>query len=112
MGEIRISVLLPFAMTEQFSTRGVSRTRIESRLIRDRLDPCRFMSGTDDKESDESIFEIRAFLRRFMPKASLLGSCPRVSKLLTKPQGNNSITQCAESSILLFQIRRNNLQAV
>jgi prephenate dehydratase len=97
------------AMLEQFSTRGVNLTRIESRPIGDRLGRYRFNIDAEGHVLDESMGEALAGLHRFSPKVSFLGSYPRADKQQTKPEGNNSNGQYADASKWLFQIRRNNL---
>jgi len=77
-------------MLEQFSTRGVNLTRIESRPIGDRLGRYRFNIDAEGHSLDESMGEALAGLHRFSPKVSFLGSYPRADKQQTKPEGNNS----------------------
>jgi prephenate dehydratase len=77
-------------MLEQFSTRGVNLTRIESRPIGDRLGRYRFNIDAEGHVLDESMGEALAGLHRFSPKVSFLGSYPRADKRQTRPEGNNS----------------------
>jgi prephenate dehydratase len=58
------------AMLEQFSTRGVNLTRIESRPIGDRLGRYRFNIDAEGHVLDESMGEALAGLHRFSPKVS------------------------------------------
>ena len=94
------------AMLEQFSTRGVNLTRIESRPIGDRLGRYRFNIDAEGHVLDESMGEALAGLHRFSPKVSFLGSYPRADKQQTKPEGNNSNSQYADASKWLDGIRR------
>ena len=94
------------AMLEQFSTRGVNLTRIESRPIGDRLGRYRFNIDAEGHVLDESMGEALAGLHRFSPRVSFLGSYPRADKQQTKPEGNNSNGQYADASKWLEGIRR------
>jgi len=93
------------AMLEQFSTRGVNLTRIESRPIGDRLGRYRFNIDAEGHVLDESMGEALAGLHRFSPKVSFLGSYPRADKQQTKPEGNNSNGQYAEASNWILTLR-------
>jgi prephenate dehydratase len=97
------------AMLEQFSTRGVNLTRIESRPIGDRLGRYRFNIDAEGHVLDESMGEALAGLHRFSPKVSFLGSYPRADKQQTKPEGNNSNSQYSDASSWLSNIRGSNL---
>ncbi len=94
------------AMLEQFSTRGVNLTRIESRPIGDRLGRYRFNIDAEGHVLDESMGEALAGLHRFSPKVSFLGSYPRADKQQTKPEGNNSNGQYADAGKWLESIRK------
>ena len=94
------------AMLEQFSTRGVNLTRIESRPIGDRLGRYRFNIDAEGHVLDESMGEALAGLHRFSPRVSFLGSYPRADKQQTKPEGNNSNGQYADASKWLESIRK------
>jgi prephenate dehydratase len=85
------------AMLEQFSTRGVNLTRIESRPIGDRLGRYRFNIDAEGHVFDESMGEALEGLHRFSPKLNFLGSYPRADKQQTKPGGNNSNSQYADA---------------
>ena len=77
-------------MLEQFATRGVNLTRIESRPIGDRLGRYRFNIDAEGHVLDESVGEALSGLYRFSPKVTFLGSYPRADKVQTLPQGNNT----------------------
>jgi prephenate dehydratase len=93
-------------MLEQFATRGVNLTRIESRPIGDRLGRYRFNIDAEGHVLDESVGEALASLHRFSPKVSFLGSYPRADKQQTAPLGNNSNGQYTESKKWLAAIRK------
>ena len=93
-------------MLEQFATRGVNLTRIESRPIGDRLGRYRFNIDAEGHVLDESVGEALAGLHRFSPKVSFLGSYPRADKQQTSPLGNNSNGQYSEAKKWLEAIRR------
>ena len=93
-------------MLEQFSTRGVNLTRIESRPIGDRLGRYRFNIDAEGHVLDDSLGEALAGLHRFSPKVSFLGSYPRADKQQTTPEGNNSNRQFADANKWLEAIRK------
>jgi prephenate dehydratase len=93
-------------MLEQFATRGVNLTRIESRPLGDRLGRYRFNIDAEGHVLDESVGEALAGLHRFSPKVSFLGSYPRADKQQTAPLGNNSNGQYGEASKWLEAIRK------
>ena len=92
-------------MLEQFATRGLNLTRIESRPIGDRLGRYRFNIDVEGHVLDESVGEALAGLHRFSPKVSFLGSYPKSDKQQTAPLGNNSNGQYGEAKIWLDTIR-------
>jgi prephenate dehydratase len=93
-------------MLEQFATRGVNLTRIESRPIGDRLGRYRFNIDAEGHVLDDSVGEALAGLHRFSPKVSFLGSYPRADKQQTAPLGNNSNGQYSEAKKWLEAIRK------
>lgn len=93
-------------MLEQFATRGVNLTRIESRPIGDRLGRYRFNIDAEGHVLDESVGEALAGLHRFSPKVSFLGSYPRADNQQTTPSGNNSNGQYSEAKKWLEAIRK------
>jgi prephenate dehydratase len=78
------------AMLEQFSTRGVNLTRIESRPIGDRLGRYRFNIDAEGHVLDESMGEALAGLHRLCPRLTFLGSYPKSSGRISKTTGPNS----------------------
>ena len=93
-------------MLEQFATRGVNLTRIESRPIGDRLGRYRFNIDAEGHVLDDSVGEALAGLHRFSPKVSFLGSYPRADKQQTAPSGNNSNGQYVQAKKWLETIRK------
>ena len=93
-------------MLEQFATRGVNLTRIESRPIGDRLGRYRFNIDAEGHVLDESVGEALSGLHRFSPKVTFLGSYPRADKQQTKPLGNNSNNEYSSAKSWLDRIRK------
>jgi prephenate dehydratase len=77
-------------MLEQFATRGVNLSRIESRPIGDRLGRYRFNIDAEGHIDDEAIAEALMGLHRFSPRVVYLGSYPRADKSESVHLGNNS----------------------
>ena len=92
-------------MLEQFATRGVNLTRIESRPVGDRLGRYRFNIDAEGHILDESVGEALAGLHRFSPKVTFLGSYPRADKEQTTPNGNNSNSVYKDAKSWLEKIR-------
>ena len=68
------------AMLEQFSTRGVNLSLLESRPIGDALGRYRFVVDLDGHLEDERVADALMGLRRFSPNVIFLGSYPRADK--------------------------------
>ncbi|MDO9590186.1 MAG: prephenate dehydratase, partial [Microcella sp.] len=64
-------------MLEQFATRGVNMSLIESRPIGDSLGRYRFVIDLDGHVLDERVADALLGLRRFSPNVIFLGSYPR-----------------------------------
>lgn len=64
-------------MLEQFSTRGVNMSMIQSRPIGDELGRYRFMIDLDGHIRDERVADALMGVRRFSPRVTFLGSYPR-----------------------------------
>ncbi|GEK79310.1 prephenate dehydratase [Agrococcus baldri] len=64
-------------MLEQFATRGVNLSLIQSRPIGDRLGRYRFVMDADGHIRDERVADALLGLKRFSPKVTFLGSYPR-----------------------------------
>jgi prephenate dehydratase len=68
-------------MLEQFATRGVNMSLLESRPIGDELGRYRFVIDLDGHIKDERVADALLGLKRFSPKVIFLGSYPRADKL-------------------------------
>ncbi|SFS07877.1 prephenate dehydratase [Agrococcus baldri] len=64
-------------MLEQFATRGVNLSLIQSRPIGDRLGRYRFVMDASGHIRDERVADALLGLKRFSPKVTFLGSYPR-----------------------------------
>lgn len=64
-------------MLEQFATRGVNLSLIQSRPIGDRLGRYRFVIDADGHIRDERVADAVLGLKRFSPSVTFLGSYPR-----------------------------------
>lgn len=67
-------------MLEQFATRGINLSLIESRPIGDALGRYRFVIDADGHLHDERMADALLGLRRFSPKVVFLGSYPRADR--------------------------------
>lgn len=67
-------------MLEQFATRGVNMSLIESRPIGDALGRYRFIIDLDGHVLDERVADALLGLKRFSPNVIFLGSYPRADK--------------------------------
>jgi prephenate dehydratase len=67
-------------MLEQFATRGVNLSLIQSRPIGDELGRYRFVIDADGHILDERMADALLGLRRFSPNVTFLGSYPRADK--------------------------------
>ncbi len=77
-------------LLEQFATRGVNLSRIESRPIGDRLGRYRFNIDAQGHIADAAVAEALKGLHRFSPNVLFLGSYPRADKQKSVHEGNNS----------------------
>lgn len=67
-------------MLEQFSTRGINLSLIESRPIGDELGRYRFVIDADGHIHDERMADALLGIRRFSPRVVFLGSYPRADR--------------------------------
>jgi prephenate dehydratase len=82
-------------MLEQFATRGVNMSLLESRPIGDALGRYRFIIDLDGHILDERVGDALLGLKRFSPNVVFLGSYPRADKLeieVTERYGDASFT--------------------
>ena len=79
-------------MLEQFSTRGVNMSQLESRPIGDALGRNRFIIDLDGHARDERVADALLGLKRFSPNVTFLGSYPRADreKIVVIPQYSNA----------------------
>ena len=70
------------ALLEQFSTRGINLSLIESRPIGDALGRYRFVIDADGHVRDERMADALLGLRRFSPNVTFLGSYPRADRTI------------------------------
>ena len=68
-------------MLEQFATRGVNMSLLESRPIGDAMGRYRFIIDLDGHILDERVADALLGLKRFSPNVTFLGSYPRADKL-------------------------------
>ena len=68
-------------MLEQFATRGVNMSLLESRPIGDELGRYRFIIDLDGHVRDERVADALLGLKRFSPNVIFLGSYPRADRL-------------------------------
>jgi prephenate dehydratase len=66
-------------MLEQFATRGVNMSLLESRPIGDAMGRYRFIIDLDGHIHDERVADALMGLRRFSPRVTFLGSYPRAN---------------------------------
>lgn len=71
-------------MLEQFATRGVNLSLIQSRPIGDEFGRYRFVIDAEGHARDERMADALLGLRRFSPKVIFLGSYPRADKITTQ----------------------------
>ncbi|GGF38311.1 prephenate dehydratase [Microbacterium sorbitolivorans] len=67
-------------MLEQFATRGINLSLIQSRPIGDRLGRYRFVIDADGHIDDERMADALMGLKRFSPNVQFLGSYPRADR--------------------------------
>ncbi|WP_040165845.1 prephenate dehydratase [Microbacterium gorillae] len=71
-------------MLEQFSTRGINLSLIQSRPIGDELGRYRFFIDADGHVHDERMADALMGLRRFSPRIVYLGSYPRADRTIIR----------------------------
>lgn len=74
-------------MLEQFATRGVNMSLIESRPIGDELGRYRFIIDLDGHIHDERVADALLGLKRFSPSVIFLGSYPRADRKVITVNG-------------------------
>jgi len=71
-------------MLEQFSTRGINLSLIESRPIGDELGRYRFVIDADGHIHDERMADALLGIRRYSPRVVFLGSYPRADRRIVQ----------------------------
>ncbi|MDQ0615235.1 prephenate dehydratase [Microbacterium sp. W4I4] len=71
-------------MLEQFSTRGINLSLIESRPIGDELGRYRFVLDADGHIHDERMADALLGIRRYSPRVVFLGSYPRADRRIVQ----------------------------
>lgn len=71
-------------LLEQFSTRGINLSLIESRPIGDALGRYRFVIDADGHVANERMADALMGLRRFSPRVTFLGSYPRADRSIVR----------------------------
>ncbi|HEV7957288.1 MAG: prephenate dehydratase [Microbacteriaceae bacterium] len=74
-------------MLEQFATRGVNMSLLESRPIGDELGRYRFVIDLDGHILDERVADALLGLKRFSPRVTFLGSYPRADEVSIEVNG-------------------------
>ncbi|PPG23088.1 prephenate dehydratase [Rathayibacter toxicus] len=80
-------------LLEQFATRGVNLSMIQSRPIGDALGRYRFVIDLDGHVRDERVADALLGLRRCSPKVTFLGSYPRADRrpVISVPRHDNEV---------------------
>ncbi|MBN8425250.1 prephenate dehydratase [Microbacterium esteraromaticum] len=71
-------------MLEQFSTRGINLSLLQSRPIGDALGRYRFVVDADGHAHDERMADALMGIRRFSPRVAFLGSYPRADRKIVQ----------------------------
>lgn len=93
-------------MLEQFSTRGINLSRIESRPIGDSLGRYSFSIDCEGHVADERLGEALMGLRRTCPYVRFLGSFPRADELPPAVRPGTSDTDFVEARAWLEAVRQ------
>lgn len=91
-------------MLEQFATRGVNLSLIQSRPIGDSMGRYRFVIDADGHVSDERMADALLGLRRFSPRVTFLGSYPRADRVVATHDDQYSDKQFREARSWLSKI--------
>jgi len=92
-------------MLEQFATRGVNMSLLESRPIGDALGRYRFVIDLDGHIDEERVADALLGLRRFSPNVTFLGSYPRADGVRVKFDGRYGDTVFTEARDWLDRLR-------
>ena len=93
-------------MLEQFATRGINLSLIQSRPIGDRLGRYRFVIDADGHIDDERMADALMGLKRFSPNVLFLGSYPRADRERVHPEPRYSDESFAKARDWLAGLRQ------
>jgi prephenate dehydratase len=93
-------------MLEQFATRGVNMSLLESRPIGDAMGRYRFVIDLDGHIDDERVADALLGLRRFSPNVIFLGSYPRANGHKPEVSAQNSDAAFVDARAWLEGLRR------
>jgi prephenate dehydratase len=94
-------------MLEQFATRGVNLSLIQSRPVGDEFGRYRFVIDAEGHVRDERVADALLGLRRFSPKVIFLGSYPRADKGTTEHHSRYSDEVFTDARAWLAEILGN-----
>ena len=92
-------------MLEQFATRGVNLSLLESRPVGDSMGRYRFVIDLDGHIDDERVADALMGLRRFSPNVIYLGSYPRANGHVPSVSQHNSDEAFAEARAWISRLR-------
>lgn len=92
-------------MLEQFATRGVNMSLLESRPIGDTMGRYRFVIDLDGHIQDERVADALLGLRRFSPNVTFLGSYPRADGHQPEISDRNSDAAFVQAREWLEELR-------
>ena len=92
-------------MLEQFATRGVNMSLLESRPIGDAMGRYRFVIDLDGHIDDERVADALLGLRRFSPNVIFLGSYPRANGHKPEVSAHNSDAAFVDARAWLESLR-------
>lgn len=84
-------------MLEQFATRGINLSLLQSRPIGDKLGRYRFVIDADGHITDERMADALMGLKRFSPRVIFLGSYPRADRQIVQYSERYSDASFAEA---------------
>ena len=93
-------------MLEQFATRGVNMSLLESRPIGDSMGRYRFVIDLDGHIEDERVADALMGLRRFSPNVIFLGSYPRANGHVPSVSTKNSDEAFEEARHWIARLRQ------
>ena len=91
-------------MLEQFATRGINLSLIQSRPVGDGMGRYLFVIDADGHVREERMADALLGLRRFSPRVTFLGSYPRADRATTQPDEHYADTAFHEARAWLDDI--------